>query len=197
MLGHGETGVDRRRQETGDRSGPTNLKRSRGERVSWGGEAEVKSTGTVRLLRRRHKVNTSAQPSGLRGTHGTAEPTLSLSLSLSLGAARSSLGSAGNGCFTHTNGEKSVVTAWPLHEAFKDPVRLCGIVSPKHSRGKDRRESFYPRTSAERLSAPERQTKQRCHRPSGAAQKTSLSSCLSGAPARRSRRRSRIIGGEN
>lgn len=82
-----------------DRSGPTNLKRSRGERVSWGGEAEVKSTGTVPLLRRRHKVNTSAQPSGLRGTHETAEPTLSRSLSS--GAALSSLGSAGNGCFTH------------------------------------------------------------------------------------------------
>lgn len=39
---------------TDKRQRPTNLKRSRGERVSWG-QAEVKSTGTGPVLQRRHK----------------------------------------------------------------------------------------------------------------------------------------------
>lgn len=180
-----------------DRRRPTNLKRSRGERVSWGGEAEVKSTGTVPLLRRRHKVNTSAQPSGLQGTHGTAAPTLSPSRSLSSGAALSSLGSAGNGCFTHKRRKEHRHRVAP-NEAFKDLVRLSGIVSPKHSHRKDRRELLSEGKRGAFICAGT-PNKQRCHRSSGAdlwSAENVASSCLSGAPARRSRRRSRVIGGK-
>lgn len=162
-----------------DRSGPTNLKWSRGERVSWGGEAEVKSTGTVPLLRRRHKVNTSAQPSGLQGTHRTGEPTLSLSLSS--GAALSSLGSAGNGCFTHKRRKERRHRVAPSQGSRKRARRSrTSSVFPESSRQNIRagktEESFYRRTSAERLSAPERQTNNGvtvCQAPICGAPKTS------------------------
>lgn len=172
-VGHGD-GVRTRKGErcTDRRQRPTNLKRSRGERVSWG-EAEVKSTVTVPLLQRRHKGQHVSRPPhrGCRG-HRTslaagAKPTLSLSL---VGAAAlPSLGSAGHDWF-HTERDRtaSQPDTGPGEAAlFKGPRPDLTIVSTlsrsQNTQAGRRNKAFYP-TPTKRgafLSVPNRQ---RCRR---------------------------------